>query len=468
MASCGGQEQQEQLERGQGMGFSVRSRSSLASHLRSRSRAIAQHTLRTLRGSRRNWRAPLPLLALLALVLPATLAACGSGGGSNSGSDTLVFGAPVSLTGSLSHEGTDTLNGYHLWADQVNAAGGIKVGDKTYKVSIKYYDDGSSAQKSAQLTKQLITADKVNFLLGPYGSAATLTDEVIAQQYQIPMVEGNGAAQAIFKKGNPYIFGVLSPSPEYAGAMIKAALAQPNPPKTVAIINANDSFSTEVATAAVALAKSSGMDVVYSQSYPANATDLTGILTQIKTSANGGVPDMIIGSGHEGEALTTMKQAKQLGINPKLWSFTVGPALPDFATTLGGDANYVIGSSQWTPQVKYQGTDIFGTAQKFEQLYKAKYNVEPSYQAAESAACGVAFQAALEKAGSIDPDKVRDALKSVDMTSFYGPIKFSDTGENDTKPMVTIQIQQGQVVTVFPKEVANADFKYPTPSFGQR
>ncbi|HEU5347778.1 MAG TPA: ABC transporter substrate-binding protein, partial [Ktedonobacterales bacterium] len=167
-------------------------------------------------------------------------------------------------------------------------------------------------------------------------------------------------------------------------------------------------------------------------------------------------------------ALTTMKQAKQLGINPKLWAFTVGPALPDFSTTLSGDANYVIGSSQWTPQVKYQGQDIFGTAQKFEELYKAKYNAEPSYQAAESAACGLAFQAALEKAGSIDPKAVRDALSSLDITTFYGPIKFSSTGENDTKPMVTIQIQNGKVVTVFPTEVANATFQYPTPSFGQR
>ncbi|MGE5334411.1 MAG: amino acid ABC transporter substrate-binding protein [Nitrososphaerota archaeon] len=421
----------------------------------------------TVRGSRKGWRAPLPLLALFALVLPAVLAACGGTTGAG-GSDTLVFGAPVSLTGSLSHEGTDTLNGYNLWADQVNAQGGIKVGDKTYKVKIKYYDDASSPQKSAQFTKQLITSDKVNFLLGPYGSAATLTDEVIAQQYQIPMVEGNGAAQAIFKKNNPYIFGVLSPSPEYAGAMIKAALAQPNPPKTVAIINANDAFSAEVAAAAKTLAQSSGLDVVYSQAYPANATDLSGVLTQIKTSANGGVPDMIIGSGHEGEALTTMKQAKQLGINPKLWAFTVGPALPDFATTLSADANYVIGSSQWTPQVKYQGQDIFGTAQKFEELYKAKYSAEPSYQAAESAACGVAYQFALQKAGSIDPKQVRDALAGLDITTFYGPIKFSSTGENDTKPMVTIQIQQGKVVTVFPADVANASFQYPTPPFGQR
>lgn len=407
-------------------------------------------------------------MLILAALLATMLAACGttSGGGSSTG--TLLFGAPVSLTGSLSHEGQDTLNGYQLWADQVNAHGGIKIGGTSYQVKIKYYDDASSSQKSAQLTRQLVTTDHVNFLLGPYGSGATLTDEVIAQQYQIPMVEGNGAAKAIFAKNNPYIFGVLSPTPEYAGTILRAALALPTPPKTIAIINANDAFSAEVADAAKSFAASNGMQVVYSQSYPANATDLTGILTQIKTSAGGGVPDMILGSGHEGEALTTLKQAKQLGINPKLWAFTVGPALPDFITTLGGDSNDVLGSSQWTPQVKYQGTDIFGTPANFNQLYQAKYNQAPSYQAAESAACGLAFQAALEKAGSIDPQKVRDALSALDITTFYGPIKFDATGANVTKPMVTIQIQNGQVVTVYPSNVANASMTYPTPAFGQR
>jgi branched-chain amino acid transport system substrate-binding protein len=318
------------------------------------------------------------------------------------------------------------------------------------------------------LTTQLITADNVNFLFGPYGSAATLTDEVIAQQYQIPMVEGNGAAQAIFAKNNPYIFGVLSPSPEYAGAMIDAATSVADPPKTVAIINANDSFSTEVAQAAKAKAIAKGLQVVYTQSYPANATDLSGVLTQVKTSASGGVPDMIIGSGHEGEALTTIKQAKQLDINPKLWAFTVGPALPDFATTLGADANLIIGSSQWTPQTQYKGTDVFGTSAKFETAYKAKYNIEPSYQAASAAACGLAFQYALKSANSIDRQKVRDALAKQDVTTFYGELKYSSSGENDTKPMVTIQIQNGQLFTVFPASVANASLKYPTPAFGSR
>jgi len=128
----------------------------------------------------------------------------------------------------------------------------------------------------------------------------------------------------------------------------------------------------------------------------------------------------------------------------------------------------VLGSSQWTPQVKYQGQDVFGTASAFEQMYKAKYNVEPSYQAAESAACGLAFQFAIEKAGSIDPQKVRDALANLDVMTFYGELKFNGSGANVTKPMATIQIQSGQVVTVFPSDIANAQLKYPTPAFGSR
>jgi branched-chain amino acid transport system substrate-binding protein len=250
--------------------------------------------------------------------------------------------------------------------------------------------------------------------------------------------------------------------------MIEAALSLPNPPKTIAIISANDAFSQGVATAAKTFATDHGLDVTYYQTYPANTTDLTGVLTQLKTSANGGVPDFILGSGHEGEAIVTMKEAKQLGINAKLYGFTVGPALPDFATTLSGDANYVLGSSQWTAQVKYQGTDVFGTASNFEQLYKAQYNQEPSYQAADGAASAIAFQTAIEKAGSIDPQKVRDALAGLDVMTFYGQIKFDSTGANTFKPMVAMQIQNGQVVTVYPANVANATLQYPTPAFGSR
>jgi branched-chain amino acid transport system substrate-binding protein len=407
----------------------------------------------------------LPVLTLFVLMLPFVLTACGGGGSSSTTtSNTLLFGAPISLTGSTSTEGHLTLEGYQLWVKELNAHGGIKVGGTTYQVRLKYYDDGSSPTKSAQLTQQLVASDKVNFLLGPYGTAATLQDEAIAEQYKIPMVEGNGAAKAIFSKGFHYIFGVLSPASEYAKVMLEAALALPNPPKTVAIISANDAFSLEVAAAAKAYAASHNLNVVYYQQYPANSTDLTSVLTALKTSGPGGTaPDMLLGSGHENEAVTTMKEAKQLHINAKLYAFTVGPATPDFITALGPTANYVLGSSQWTPQEKYNGIDVFGTPANYAQMYQTEYGHHPSYQSAESTAVGLAFQYAIQNAGSIDPQKVRDALASLDIMTFYGEVRFDSTGANTYKPMATIQIQNGTLVTVYPSDVANAQLSYPTP-----
>jgi branched-chain amino acid transport system substrate-binding protein len=408
--------------------------------------------------------------AFVVLLLPTLLTGCGAGNSSGSGSsNTLLFGAPISLTGSTSTEGHLTLEGYQLWVKEVNAQGGIKVGDKSYQVRLKYYDDGSSTTKSAQLTQQLVTADKVNFLLGPYGTAATLQDEAIAEQYKIPMVEGNGAAKSIFSKGFHYIFGVLSPASEYAKVMLEAALALPNPPKTVAIISADDAFSTEVAAAAKAYADSHNLNVVYYKTYPSGSTDLTSVLTALKSSAPGGtVPDMILGSGHEDEAVTTMKECKQLNINARLYAFTVGPATPDFITALGKDANYVLGSSQWTAQEKYNGIDEFKTPANYEQIYVKEYGHEPSYQSAESTAAGIAFQYAIQNAGSIDPQKVRDALANLNIMTFYGEIRFDSTGANTFKPMATIQIQNGHLVTVYPPDVANAQTMYPTPPFSSR
>jgi branched-chain amino acid transport system substrate-binding protein len=402
------------------------------------------------------------IVGLMALAL-AALAGCGgsTSSGTTSGG-TLTFGAPVSQTGSLSHEGTHTLNGYNLWAETVNAKGGIIIGGKSYQVALKTYDDASDANKSKQLTQQLITSDKVNFLLGPYGTTATLADETVAQQYKIPMVEGNGAATSIFSQNNPYIFGVLSPAPKYGATMIDAAASvTSNGPKTIAIINADDSFSADVAKAANTYAPTKGFTVVKTIAYKNGATDLSSVVNQLKTADSGHAPDFVLGSGHEAEAIATLKAAAQLGVKPKLWGFTVGPALPDFITTLTTTANGVLGSSQWTPQVKYQGSDVWGTAQAFEAAYKAKYNAEPSYQAAESAACGVAFQAALEKAGSTKPEDVRTALAGLDITTFYGQIKFDSTGSNQTKPMVTTQIQNGVLYTVFPSNVANGTIQYP-------
>jgi branched-chain amino acid transport system substrate-binding protein len=351
----------------------------------------------------------------------------------------------------------------------VNSNGGVKIGDSNYQIALKYYDDESTPAKSAQLAQRLITVDKVKFLLGPYGTAATLQVGAIAEQHQIPMVEGNGAASSIFSRGFKYIFGVMSPATSYAQVMLQAALALPTPPKNVAIISANDAFSTEVAEAARAYADSHKLPVVYYQQYPSGATDLTSVLTDLRSSGpDGTVPDMILGSGHEAEAITTMKECRQLNINSKLYAFTVGPGTPDFRTSLGKDANYVISSSQWTAQAKYNGIDVFKTPANYEQLYQNAYGHPPAYQSADATAAGLAFQYAIQQAGSLDPHKVRNALADLNITTFYGQIRFNEAGVNTYKPMAAIQIQNGNIATVYPQDIANTKLQFPTPPFSDR
>jgi branched-chain amino acid transport system substrate-binding protein len=399
--------------------------------------------------------------------LALLLAACGTSNGATSPStgSPIIFGAAVSLTGAQSKEGGLTKQGYDLWLDWINARGGIVVNNVKHPVEIKYEDDQSQANLSATLVQKLITDEKAQFILGPYGSGATATDAIIAEQNGIPMVEGNGAAQAIFSKGYKYTFGVLSPANKYLTGVLDMAATLSPKPTTIAMLSANDSFSLEVAKAVVDYAPTVGMQVVFNKTYPAAAPDVSGLVSQAK-AAN---PDILMNSGHLAEAITINKAAKQFGVNAKIFAYSVGPSTPDFISALGPDANYVYDGSQWTPQVKYAPAFYLSVAD-YVKAYEQKYSssLPPDYHVAESTAACLAFQRAIEKAGSLDPAKVRDALASLDVMTFFGEIKFDSRGLNVYKPMVVEQIQNGTHYTVYPPDVANGKPQYPTPSWSSR
>ncbi len=377
---------------------------------------------------------------------------------------TILFGAAVSLTGSTASEGKLTQDGYELWKETYNSAGGIMVAGKRYKIDTKYYDDESNGPKSATLATQLIKQDKIQFLLGPYGTTSTLQVSTVAEQNKIPMIEGNGAAESIFNQGYTYTFAVLSPAKNYLAGCVDLALQQSPKPVTCAILSADDAFSVEVADAAKAYAEKQGFQVIYYQKYPNASTDLRAVLTETK----GKNPDFFLNSGHKAEAVAIMQQAKELGFNPKGYAFSVGPSIPDFQTTLKGDAEYVLGGTQWTPALKYQGIDLFKTPGAYNDLYKTRFGYEPAYQSADGTACGIAFAKAIETAGTLDPAKVRDAIAKLDIMTFYGQIKFDERGINTFKPMAVEQWQKGQKVTVFPQDVANGKAIWPTPAWTAR
>lgn len=379
--------------------------------------------------------------------------------------DTIVFGSPVSLTGNLTKEGHLTQEGYEFWKNYVNAHGGLKVGGKSYKVEIKYYDDESKNDTSAQLAERLIDQDHVNFILGPYGSGTSFTVAQMVERKKIPMVEGNGAAEKIFNQGFKYTFGVLSPAKRYLEGILDMAHAQKPAAQTVAITAASDAFSQEVAQGAAAWASAHGMKIVYNNKYPDTATDVSSIISALKQSN----PDIVLNAGHVQDALLVQKGLKEQNVLAKAYGYTVGPDTPDFIGSLGKDANDVFGAAQWSDAVKYKGdAGFYQSARDYAKAFQNVYHHRPDYHNAESTAACLAFQYAIERAGSLEPEKVRDALAKLDVTTFYGILKFDNRGLNVYKPMVVNQIQSGKLVTVWPALTADAKPKYPTPAWGQR
>jgi branched-chain amino acid transport system substrate-binding protein len=377
--------------------------------------------------------------------------------------DTITLGAAISMTGKTAKEGEYTRDGYQFAIDAINAAGGIKVGGKTYKLALKYYDDESKSERTAQLIEKLVNEDKVNFLLGPYGSGPTGTAAPIAEKYKIPMVEANGSAESIFSKGYKYTFAVLSPAKLYLRGVIDFVLANDPSAKTVAILGENEPFSKEVAAGAAEYAKAKGMQVVYQELYPTNTQDVSALLTNIR----GKKPHILLGAGHLQDSLLIVKQARDLGIVPRAMGFSVGPSSPEFRESLKQSADYIFGATQWTAALKYSGgKDPWQTPAAFAQAFSARhknYKVIP-YQVAESSAAIIVYKLAIEKSGGIDPKKVRDAIAALDVMTFYGQIKFDARGVNIYKPMAVEQLQpDGKKYTVFPANVAEKKGLYPMP-----
>jgi len=396
-------------------------------------------------------------LGLLALSLLAggSLFAAGQKEGEP---QVIKIGASVSLTGGLARFGNMVKNGYELWKEAVNAKGGIKVGSKMMKVEIVSYDDQSDNQTSAKLTEKLITDDKVNFLLGPYGSGPTFATTAIAEKYNIITIATLANASNIYERGFKNVFSVLPPGTKIFYSFIEMLAAQSPVPKKVAIIAPNDLFPTSVAKGAKAYAEGKGFEVVYYEEYPKGVKDLSSTILKIKNSG----AEALMGSGYLEEAILTVRQLKEQKVSLKAVGFTTGPELADFTNALGTDANAICGVAWWMPQMKYSDP-LFGTAEDYAKAYTAKFGEGLAYQGAGGSQGGLLLQMAIEKAGSLDTDKVREALKSYDGSTFWGPVKWDATGQNIAGGAVTFQIQEGVIKTVWPKQAAGAAPIYPKP-----
>jgi branched-chain amino acid transport system substrate-binding protein len=289
-----------------------------------------------------------------------------------------------------------------------------------------------------------------------------LVDTSVAEKFEMPMVQGGGAASQIFGRGYKWIFGTLPRAEDYFSSTV-AMMGQLDPkPKTVALITADDAFDVSVAQGTRELLKKVGLETVLDQQYAANSSDFSSVLTLVKSKD----PDAVLWGGLLAEVLNSIRQAKSLNVSAKdLTSFTVGPPTADFRKALDKDAEYAFGMTPWVPTGALKD-DYFGDDKAFNDAYIAKFGYEPDYHAASAAADVEAYAKAIAKAGSLDKKAVRDAIAASDFSSLYAHVKFAANGQIDV-PQIAVQIQDGKVVPIYGEATINKP-RYPVPGWGKR
>jgi branched-chain amino acid transport system substrate-binding protein len=384
------------------------------------------------------------------------------------GTDTIVLGAAISLTGKYSTNGQHTKNGYDLAASRINETGGVKIGSKSYKLKIIYYDDESTPARGAQLAERLIKQDGVKYLLGPYSSGLTKAIAPVTEKYKVPMVEGNGASLSLFKKGYKYLFAVLSTTQFYLKEAVNLAAEQAKKngrnPSTLKVAMAfeNDPFSQDVRAGVMEDAKRHGMKIVIDDKLPPELNDMASTLAKVKALK----PDLLVVSGHAKGAALAVRQVADMKVNVPMLALThcdSAKVIKKFKSK----ANYTLCASQWDRGLSYRD-NWFGTAEKYAKTFEKTYNYAPPYQAAESTAAVLTFVDAFQRSGSLDPEKLRAAIAATNMQTFYGNIKFDATGKNIAKPMVLYQIQDGKYKVVAPTKWATSKIIHPTPGWDKR
>lgn len=392
-------------------------------------------------------------ISLLSAIAGLALATAGITGAN--AKESVIIGAPLPVTGALAPEGTKLRQGYELWQEQVNAAGGIKVGDKQLKVDLRYYDYQSQTPRAIQVAEKLITDDKVDFLFSPFGSGATKAASAVAEKAGIPMIASSASSKEVFDQGYQNLFGVYTDNSTFSEPLADLVKAKLPNAKRVAILARNDLYPLSLANEFEKSAKKRGFDVVFFEKYAIGTLDHASALTQLRATN----PDWVVVTGYINDLITIRKQAADLKVGGEVFTLINGPAYQEWISAVGPLAENVTTASWFHPVVKYESDDVFGSSAKFVELFKAKYGSEPDFTQASGAAVGVVLQQAIERAGSLDRDKVRAELKKGGFKTFFGPITFSEIGIADSYIPPVLQIQDGKVQVVFPPEIATSEFR---------
>jgi branched-chain amino acid transport system substrate-binding protein len=341
---------------------------------------------------------------------------------------------------------------YLLWADQVNAAGGIAVkGGKKRKVELIGYDDRSDVETTVRTYEKLMGSDKVDLILPPWGSGTNFAVAPLANKYGYPMLAPTALSRKLIDMKLPYFFALLQQPDRMMGALVDFLVDKKV--KTVAVVYMDDLFGLENVNALLPLLKAKGIQIAEKASYPLGVKDLSPTLKAIKAKN----VDAFLGITYPPDTILVSKQSKEIGFAPKVFYSSVGTAFPLYKEVMGSAAENVMGMGSWNSKSS-------PAAKAYFQAHVKKFNKEPDRWASGHAWAGLQImQQAIEKVG-LDRKAIRDYLAATEFQTVVGPIRFEGS-ENITTPGTIGQWEKGEFEVVWPKDRATASPVFPKPAW---
>ncbi len=390
-------------------------------------------------------------VAMAAVGALLTLAACSGDTGGSDDRDTILVGISLPLTGDFSEPGKGVQNGYEIWRDEINAAGGL-LGKQ---VEFKILDDQSNADRVVADYEALITQDKVDLIFGPFSSRLVLPSARVAEEYEMLFVEPAGAAQPIFEAGYKNLFyAAPAVADDHYNYLYDHLMSLPEAerPKTAAYASMDDPLAMGAANGLKAKLEAAGVETVVDEIYPPNTTDFSGIAAQLASAD----ADLLVGGTQYQDGVNMILAIRQLGYQPRLAAFTTAPTLPEFVEAIGAEnVDGIMTPTGYSPATAYEGNA------NFVKMVADKEGREPTEDEANAYTVGQVIAAVVEAVGCAEQgecqQKLVDWLHANEVPTIVGTLGWDEAGRPNGAHFIQ-QYVDGKPEIVLPVDQATADF----------
>jgi branched-chain amino acid transport system substrate-binding protein len=383
-------------------------------------------------------------------------------GSGYAGAYTQAVGASIPLTGKFGSLGTQVKPGYEYAVADINAAGGIYVKEFDKKIPLKLtiYDDESDPTKAVSKMETLFSEQKVVAYLGGAGSDMHAATAAIAEKNKAPYLGVAFALWQIHQKGYKYLFSPFVKSPDQGKDVyeyLNAQIPEGQRPTKVAIFQESTDWGIELGGLWKTNAPKYGYTVVNYEEYAPGTKDYSGMILKAKAAG----AEALFGMPTQPDGVAMFKQMAELGWTPKFSLIIRAPENVTWSQTLGKSGDYVTIFPGWHSGVKFPGVAELNAKYQAEFKRPADLLTGPAY------ACVQILANSIERAGTLDRDKIRDAIGATSMTTVIGPVTFRPDGTGVVLDPL-IQWQNGKLELVWPAAHATAKLAYPAPAFDKR